>query len=209
MNRRNVQDEDEYQFQEQEDEDFDEEQGKNRRQEAAVVTRRSMRTAVLTAHGKRESSADSNVGSWRGERRSARLGFQDPFEPDKRPPKRSRTEESTASGGSVDANLTSTIQNHNDSNVNGTGMRKDKLKTTGAAALKPTEMIVEQVAGKKKSRFWIYAIEPVQESGTESDGKDTKMEKNVDSSKAVNGHGSTNGRGGLHVGQRRVVESTA
>jgi len=88
-------------------------------------------------------------------------------------------------------------------------MRKDKLKTTGAAALKPTEMIVEQVAGKKKSRFWIYAIEPVQESGTESDGKDTKMEKNVDSSKAVNGHGSTNGRGGLHVGQRRVVESTA
>ena len=36
-----------------------------------------------------------------------------------------------------------------------------KLKTNGAAALKPTETVVEAVAGKKKSRFWVYAVEPI------------------------------------------------
>lgn len=34
------------------------------------------------------------------------------------------------------------------------------MKTSGAAAVKPTEVVVEQVAGKKKSKFWYYAVEP-------------------------------------------------
>ena len=35
------------------------------------------------------------------------------------------------------------------------------IKISGAAALKPTEHIVEALAGKKKSRFWCYAVEEV------------------------------------------------
>ena len=36
-----------------------------------------------------------------------------------------------------------------------------KLKVGGAAAIKPTETVVETIAGKKKSRFWVYAVEPI------------------------------------------------
>lgn len=68
---------------------------------------------------------------------------------------------------------------------------------------------MEQVAGKKKSKFWIYAVEPVRESENEYDGEDGRMKKNGDSSAAINGHGSTNECGRLHVDQSRVVESTA
>jgi len=137
------------------------------------------------------------------------LGFQDPFEPDERLPKRARTEESTASVGSADASPASTVQTQSATNANGTETKKGRLKATGAAALKPTEMIVEQVAGKKKSKFWIYAVEPVRESENEYDGEDGRMKKNGDSSAAINGHGSTNECGRLHVDQSRVVESTA
>jgi hypothetical protein len=36
-----------------------------------------------------------------------------------------------------------------------------KVKASGAAALKPTEVAVENLVGKKRSKFWVYAIEPV------------------------------------------------
>jgi hypothetical protein len=36
-----------------------------------------------------------------------------------------------------------------------------KLKTSGAAALKPTEIALEAIAGKKRSKFWVYAVEPI------------------------------------------------
>lgn len=36
-----------------------------------------------------------------------------------------------------------------------------RVKTSGAAALKPTEIALEQIAGKKRSKFWVYAVEPV------------------------------------------------
>lgn len=110
-----------------------------------------------------------------------------------------------ASVGSADASPASTVQTQSATNANGTETKKGKLKATGAAALKPTEMIVEQVAGKKKSKFWIYAVEPVRESENEYDGEDGRMKKDGD----INGHGSTNGCGRLHVDQSRVVESTA
>ena len=36
-----------------------------------------------------------------------------------------------------------------------------KLKISGAAALKPTEIALEQIAGKRRSKFWVYAVEPI------------------------------------------------
>lgn len=36
-----------------------------------------------------------------------------------------------------------------------------KLKASGAAALRPNEIAMEQIAGKKRSKFWVYAVEPV------------------------------------------------
>ncbi|KAJ3567991.1 hypothetical protein NP233_g6002 [Leucocoprinus birnbaumii] len=213
----NQESEDEYQFQEQEDGDFedddddDEQDGKRTRQKAPLATRRSARTAVLNANGKRESSADSSLGNWKGERRSARLGFKDPFDLDDRHPKRARTEESTTSAGSADADSAASAQADGTSNGNENGPGKLKLKATGAAALRPTEVAMEQVAGKKRSKFWVYAVEPIpgQQPGAASESEDVNMEANDDGSPAVNGHGSANGYEGLRVEQGRVVESTA
>lgn len=35
-----------------------------------------------------------------------------------------------------------------------------KLKIRGAAAVKPTEVAMDQIAGRKRSKFWFYAVEP-------------------------------------------------
>jgi len=35
------------------------------------------------------------------------------------------------------------------------------VKHSGAAAIKPTEVAMEQIGGRKKSRFWYYAVEPI------------------------------------------------
>jgi hypothetical protein len=50
-----------------------------------------------------------------------------------------------------------------DSGLNGNiGVKNGvRVKASGAAALKPTEIAMEQIAGKKKSKFWVYAVEPV------------------------------------------------
>ncbi|KXN88772.1 hypothetical protein AN958_06640 [Leucoagaricus sp. SymC.cos] len=202
--------EDEYQLQEQEDGDFNDEEPEEtgRRRKAPIATRRSTRTAVLNANGKREGSSESNLGNWRGERRSARLGFQDPFEVE-RPPKRARTEESTTSVGSADASSTASVQANSKAIGNGAG--KIKVKATGAAALKPTEVAMEQIAGKKKSKFWVYAVEPMvgHELEEPSGKEDVKMDANEDNSPAVNRHGAANGCEGLRIEQSVVVESTA
>lgn len=44
--------------------------------------------------------------------------------------------------------------------TNGNGSN-NKLHIKGAAAIKPTETVVEAIAGKKKSKFWVYAVEPI------------------------------------------------
>jgi hypothetical protein len=59
-----------------------------------------------------------------------------------------------------------------------------KVKATGAAALKPNEVAMEQIAGKKRSRFWVYAVEP-SAAASEANAKSGEME--VDS---ANGHGA-------------------
>ncbi|KAF9535654.1 hypothetical protein CPB83DRAFT_802160 [Crepidotus variabilis] len=145
---------DDYKFQDEEDPDEEYEQdplqegnGSRRgRNTAAKGTRRSTRNT----NGKREGSSDS--GLWRGERRSSRLAGPDISVDEEPARKRARTEDSQTSAQSNDAPI-------NDVGVvNGV-----KVKVTGAAALKPTEVAMEQVAGKKKSKFWVYAVEPASE----------------------------------------------
>ena len=118
-----------------------------------VACRRSTRTAILNANGKRESSADS----WQWpERRLTRRTAQhsEPESDGNHPRKRSRTVESTEGGSPAPL--------EGSSNGAQTGAQNGiKVKKTGAAALKPTEVAMEQVAGKKRSKYWVYAVEPV------------------------------------------------
>ena len=141
--------EDEYTYQPQEEEDdeyeaeVDELDGSTSRRGAAA-TRRSTRT-----NGAR---AEDDWSEWRGERRSSRLGASADMQLDEPPPKRARTDDSAVSGNSGDAPPPPT------NGKSGNGL---KIKINGAAAMKPTETAVEAIAGKKKSKFWYYAIEPV------------------------------------------------
>lgn len=125
---------------------------------------------MVNATKKREDDEDQwNV--WRGERRSTRLGAPADMQLDEPPSKRARTEESTTSDDMAAATST-----------NGVG-----LKVIGAAALKPTEVALEQIQGKKKSKYWVYAVEPAPgaDIGTEPE---TEMEADSRSSSEENGH---------------------
>ncbi len=117
---------------------------------------------MLNANGKRDSSADS--WQW-SERRSTRLAVQlsEPEPDGDHPRKRSRTVESTDGGSPAPLEgSTNGVQN---------GI---KVKSTGAAALKPTEVAMEQVAGKKKSKYWVYAVEPVPGAAVNGHGANTQ-----------------------------------
>ncbi|KAF8203824.1 hypothetical protein BJ912DRAFT_919838 [Pholiota molesta] len=137
---------DDYRYQEEEhqDEEYDQDllnfndgPRRGRGGTATMGTRRSARSAVVNSNGKREGSSDSGI--WRGERRSSRLSGPDAWHDSEPSRKRARTEESTEIAVS-----------------NGV-----KVKASGAAALKPTEIALEQIAGKKRSKFWVYAVEPI------------------------------------------------
>lgn len=122
---------------------------KTRASSSNVAPRRSTRTSTINANGKREGSSDSWL--WRSERRSSRLAGGEPLLDVEPPHKRARTEESTTSTHSNDL---VPLDNNGASN----GVR---VKSVGAAALKPTEIALEQIAGKKRSKFWVYAVEPI------------------------------------------------
>ncbi|KAF7784080.1 hypothetical protein Agabi119p4_245 [Agaricus bisporus var. burnettii] len=177
----------EYQFQDDGEFEDDEESEEKGNKRTSAPTRRSARTAVLNANGKREGSSESSWGGWKGERRSTRLGFQDPF--DERPPKRARTEESTTSAGeSLDA--ISITNGQVEASNDGKSSAKVKVKATGAAALKPNEVAMEQIAGKKRSKFWVYAVEPTVAPESEGDTKSVEMDVESGERPAdVNGHG--------------------
>ena len=96
------------------------------------------------ANGKRGADA---IGEWRGERRSTRLGTN-PDISDYGPPKRQRTEERSSSSAPSDSLESPVLQTNGTTNSNGVKKIKDG------------EIAVEQVAGKKKSKFWFYAVEP-------------------------------------------------
>ncbi|KAG6817981.1 hypothetical protein H0H87_012449 [Tephrocybe sp. NHM501043] len=194
-----AEDADEYAYQEEDaqDEEFDEDDflnfrdapnGSHKRRAAVPMgeRRRSTRTTAtrLNDNGKRESSADS-WSHWRGERRSSRLAPDANVDSNPTPPaKRARTEESTMSTNSAEAASTSTGgAPHN-------GLR---LKKSGAAALKSSEIAVEQIPGKKKSKFWVYAVEPIPDT-TQPEPVVDEMSDGVTTA-GTNGHGNHNDNG--------------
>ncbi|KAH6916977.1 hypothetical protein BKA70DRAFT_1251067 [Coprinopsis sp. MPI-PUGE-AT-0042] len=138
---------DEYEDQMDYDDDDRPRASSRKRQAAPAATRRSGRTATKAA---RSQSPGESWQNWRGERRSTRLGAppETQFEGN-RPSKRAKTEDSTVSTDDSMGGASATA---------GNGV---KLKGSGAAALKPTEMAVDNLPGKKKSKFWVYAVEPV------------------------------------------------
>jgi hypothetical protein len=125
----------------------------NRRASSDVGRRRSTRTAAINTSKHSAAEADPWSG-WRGERRSTRLGAPAEAQLDGPPSKRARTEDtlSVKSGVSdkvIDSPAASPVE------------RPLQVKDSGAAVIKATEVAAEQVAGRKKSRFWYYAVEPI------------------------------------------------
>lgn len=157
-----------------------------------MATRRSTRSAAAN-NGSNGRSGDE-WADWRGERRSARLGAPAETQLDGHPPKRARTEESTTS--SLDPPVAAT--------ASGNGI---KLKVNGAAAVKPTETLVETVAGKKKSKFWVYAVEPV--AGTPVEPPPTDYEMSDSTTQNQNGayseDASSTGPRGLAESEERSL----
>ncbi|KAH8835490.1 hypothetical protein DL96DRAFT_1455720 [Flagelloscypha sp. PMI_526] len=133
---------DEYNFQD--EEDIDDGFG-FRRGSSSMGVRRSTRNGGTIRN-------DSPAFEWRGERRSTRLGATTDMVFDEEPPrKRARTEESTSS---IDIDTLETVSSSKSSDP----LRAPKK---GAAALKSNEIAMETVGGKKKSKFWVYAVESV------------------------------------------------
>ncbi|KAF9814526.1 hypothetical protein IEO21_05077 [Rhodonia placenta] len=122
----------------------------NRREPPPMGRRRSTRASNAANNGKRGGSND-DWNDWREKRRSTRLGVPAEPQPDMPPLKRARTDDSVISAHSTDGQRQSPAQNGNG----------PKIKISGAAAIKPTETAVEALAGKKKSKYWFYAIEPI------------------------------------------------
>ncbi|KAI0257187.1 hypothetical protein BJV78DRAFT_1160801 [Lactifluus subvellereus] len=125
-----------------------------RRAATDMGRRRSTRTAAVNNSAKRSAAEADPWTQWRGERRSARLGAPPEAQLDEPPSKRARTEDtlSVKSGGSdvvIDSSIDLPVE------------KPVQAKHSGAAAIKPTEVAMEQIGGRKKSRFWYYAVEPI------------------------------------------------
>ena len=119
--------------------------------------RRSTRTVALNNTAKR-SPADADPWSrQRGERRSSRLGAPPEAQLDEPPSKRARTEDTlSVKSGISDMAIDSSVD------LPLAPVEKPpEVKHPGAAAIKPTEVAMEQIGGRKKSRFWYYAVEPI------------------------------------------------
>ncbi|KAF8140600.1 hypothetical protein EV363DRAFT_1393497 [Boletus edulis] len=148
-------DTDEYKLEdENEDEDaFDHDDFLNLRPETRGRRRAAglppQRRSTRVTRGKR-GSPEFSAHEWRGERRSSRLGASEDMQLD-RSPKRARTEESTTSSGSAWLPGTQVAPPESE----------EKVNNQGAAAMKRNEIPMEQVNGKKKSKFWYYAVEPI------------------------------------------------
>lgn len=186
---------DEYKYQEDEgyEEDFiyqdDEEDRRSSRRNLVAAPsngqRRSTRTAVVNANGKREAELSDKYSGWRGERRSTRLGAPVELQLDYQPPtKRARTDDSALSTNSSEPDPSHSSGDH-----------PIRVKTSGAAALKPTEFALEEVAGRKKSKFYYYAVEPVPGAASaELSGDNPPLNKDSDAMDVdvpVNGSVST------------------
>lgn len=107
--------------------------------------RRSNRVSEKNSNGKRGADA---VGDWKGERRSTRLGANTDVS-DYGPAKRQRTEERSTSSAPSDTLESPVLESNTSASANGSTKK-----------VKDGEIAVEQVAGKKKSKYWFYAVEP-------------------------------------------------
>ena len=165
INRGSQEDGDEYK-QEEDDDDHDAGYGRSRGSRRSATTggtRRSTRTAATSkSNGKR--TAPDDWTQWTGERRSARLGAPDTTQdvavvPE---PKRAKTDESSVSAYS---------DGHSSK---GTGP-----SNVSASTLKPNELATDKVTGRKKSKFWYYAVEPVPAAnGNGTNGQQLLHEQN-------------------------------
>jgi hypothetical protein len=134
----------------------------------------SRRSARNVAGSSNETDTWSH---WRGERRSSRLGAPLDTQLDDLPRKRARTEESISSADFGSGRHSSGTP------LGDVGSAKIP-KVHGAASVKPTEIIMEQIRGKKRSKFWFYAVEPI--PGVPDNGS-TAPANGAGSSK-LNGH---------------------
>lgn len=183
-NSRLIKDEgDDYTYQEDEEDDRidgDEDDGR----------RRSQRTAAKNANGKRASDA---YGDWRVERRSSRIAAE--YEPDQGERKRARTEERSASSAPSDSLTYPTSESNGPA-----------PKENGAAAIKGHEIAMEQVPGKKKSKFWFYAVEPAAQANSGV----TKLAASEPSQEIVENGAQVNGvKEAVVVGQNGVHDERA
>jgi hypothetical protein len=119
----------------------DDEEGTGRGRRSASSRSTDVRRSARTTAGTKRDAAGDTSATWRGERRSTRLGAPVDTQFEEPPPKRARTEESTIS------DVPSSV-------ADGAPSASAKLKTSGAAALKSSETAVEQFGKKKKSKFW-------------------------------------------------------
>lgn len=118
--------------------------------------RRSTRTAVVNNGVKRSAAEIDPFPQWRGERRSSRLGAPPEAQLEEPPSKRARTEDTlSVKSGVSDIVIDSPVDLPAENSLPATA------KHPGAAAIKPTEVAMEQIAGRKRSKFWYYAVEPV------------------------------------------------
>lgn len=128
-----------------------------------------LRRSTRQTNGKRKLEHD-DASEWRGERRSRRLGGVEDLDPDfTRDRKRSRTVESSEVESLKASEATSSTHQVN-----------------GATALKASEVAVETIKGKKKNKFWYYAVEPAPEasSGANSEFVDGNGNQNQPSFKS-------------------------
>jgi len=142
--------------QHEDDEGFRSDTASSSKQAPLEGRRRSARTATATATVSAANGKNSDI-IWRGERRSRRLGVDPQL--DEPPLKRARTADTVSS----DADGIE-IESIPDSSSTSTASH-NKSKASGAAAIKAGETAVEQVAGRKRSRFWYYAVEPARAPG--------------------------------------------
>lgn len=113
-----------------------------------VVAPGHSRVRSSTRRSRRSAATNGRTGvnipaEWRAERRSSRLEKVPEARSSQPPVKRARTD---SSGASTDMYAL---------------IPEQKPAVAGATTVKPHEVVVEQVAGKKKSKFWYYAVETV------------------------------------------------
>ncbi|VDB86586.1 unnamed protein product [Peniophora sp. CBMAI 1063] len=165
--------------------------------------RRSARNAAT--NGNSHANGNGHGREWRGERRSARFAGPQLDDSEGPPRKRARTADtasSDADGMSVDGG---SVAGGNDG---GAG-----FDAKARAKIKDTETAVEQLAGRKKSKFWFYAVEPIPGAATSAEsaagrGGEASEEQGGDDGGGAEGDGdmrqAANGSGRVTNGDGQV-----